>query len=146
MEKSLSPNVVSSTPHSSTSTALSKDDKEKEVDQICQWIRELGEHDKRENALLQISKRRETVEDLAVWLWYSYGTVRFPLFDCWQIVILLFQLKCASPRDNQHIPIHFATVINCCSVQPGLQCAGFDAVHCLSQRHAQTVLGRYLFF
>jgi hypothetical protein len=51
MEKSLSPNIA--TAHSSSSIRDEKD-KEKGVEQICQWIQELGDHDKRENALLQI--------------------------------------------------------------------------------------------
>lgn len=55
MEKSLSPNVLNIQSTSSPS-APAKDDnsKEKDVEQICQWIRELGDHEKRENALLQI--------------------------------------------------------------------------------------------
>ena len=55
-----------------TKEAQSKD---AQVDEICQWISDLVDGNKRENALLQLSKRREAVEDLAVWLWYSYGTV-----------------------------------------------------------------------
>ncbi|KAF7637242.1 hypothetical protein Mgra_00003207, partial [Meloidogyne graminicola] len=72
MEKSISPSIATA---QSSSLIRDENDKEKGVEQICQWIQELGDHDKRENALLQISKCRESVEDLAVWLWYSYGTV-----------------------------------------------------------------------
>jgi len=41
---------------------------------ICQWILDLGDSNKRENALLQLSKRREFWPDLAIYLWYSFGT------------------------------------------------------------------------
>jgi len=46
-----------------------------DVATVCTWILDLADQSKRENALLHLSKRREQVDDLAVWLWYSHGTV-----------------------------------------------------------------------
>jgi len=43
--------------------------------QIVQWIVELRDPNKRENALLELSKKREIVPNLPVWLWYSFGTM-----------------------------------------------------------------------
>ncbi|XP_072029563.1 CCR4-NOT transcription complex subunit 9 [Amphiura filiformis] len=44
-------------------------------DKIYQWIIELAGPDTRENALLELSKKREVVPDLAPMLWHSFGTV-----------------------------------------------------------------------
>ncbi|XP_064456769.1 CCR4-NOT transcription complex subunit 9-like [Ornithodoros turicata] len=46
-------------------------DKEK----IFQWIIELSNPESRENALLELSKKREVVPDLAPMLWNSFGTI-----------------------------------------------------------------------
>jgi len=44
-------------------------------DKIYQWIVELSCPDTRENALLELSKKREVVPDLAPMLWHSFGTI-----------------------------------------------------------------------
>lgn len=44
-------------------------------DRILQLISELATHDTRENALMELSRKRESVEDLAVLLWNSFGTI-----------------------------------------------------------------------
>jgi len=43
-------------------------------EKIYQWILELSHPDTRENALLELSKKREVVPDLAPMLWNSFGT------------------------------------------------------------------------
>lgn len=52
-------------------TALAQVDREK----IYQWINELSSPETRENALLELSKKRESVPDLAPMLWHSCGTI-----------------------------------------------------------------------
>jgi hypothetical protein len=52
MEKSMPQEVIVTAQ--SSSGILEENNKEKEVEQICQWIQDLGDHEKRENALLQI--------------------------------------------------------------------------------------------
>lgn len=42
---------------------------------ICQWIIELTYPSTRENALLQLSQKREGIPNLAPMLWHSFGTV-----------------------------------------------------------------------
>ena len=42
---------------------------------IYQWINELTNAEMRENALLELSKKREVVPDLATMLWYSFGSI-----------------------------------------------------------------------
>ncbi|KAK2171392.1 hypothetical protein NP493_1072g00007 [Ridgeia piscesae] len=44
-------------------------------EKIFQWIVELASPDTRENALLELSKKREVVPDLAPMLWHSFGTI-----------------------------------------------------------------------
>lgn len=44
-------------------------------DKIYQWIIQLTSPDTRENALQELSKKREVVPDLAPMLWHSFGTV-----------------------------------------------------------------------
>lgn len=44
-------------------------------DKIYQWIIELSNPETRENALLELSKKREVVPDLAPMLWHSFGTI-----------------------------------------------------------------------
>ncbi|MPC21527.1 Cell differentiation protein RCD1 [Portunus trituberculatus] len=46
-----------------------------ERDKIYQWIIELANPETRENALLELSKKRESVPDLAPLLWNSFGTI-----------------------------------------------------------------------
>lgn len=42
---------------------------------VQKWIQELLKPDTRENALLELSKKREVVPDLAIMLWHSYGVI-----------------------------------------------------------------------
>lgn len=44
-------------------------------EKIYQWINELSSPETRENALLELSKKRESVTDLAPMLWHSCGTI-----------------------------------------------------------------------
>lgn len=46
-----------------------------EREKIYQWIQELANIDTKENALLELSKKREVVTDLAPMLWNSFGTI-----------------------------------------------------------------------
>lgn len=59
-------------------TALAQVDREK----IYQWINELSSPETRENALLELSKKRESVPDLAPMLWHSCGTIAALLQVC----------------------------------------------------------------
>lgn len=54
-----------------TASQLSATDREK----VYEWILELASPDSREHALLELSKKREVVADLAPMLWNSFGTI-----------------------------------------------------------------------
>ena len=71
---SYSPTVVNSAGNPASnpgSNQTSNLDREK----VYQWIIELSAPDTREAALLELSKKRETVLDLAPMLWHSFGTM-----------------------------------------------------------------------
>ena len=55
----------------SSATPASNADRE----QIFKWIHELTCAETRENALLELSKKREIVSDLATYLWHSFGSI-----------------------------------------------------------------------
>ena len=65
--------VTSTAP--STSTASSSSQSNVDREKIYQWIIELSSPDTRESALLELSKKREVVSDLAPMLWHSFGTM-----------------------------------------------------------------------
>ena len=57
----------------STSSATNAGPVDRE--QIYEWILELASPETRETALLELSKKREVVPDLAPMLWNSFGTI-----------------------------------------------------------------------
>lgn len=57
--------------HPTQSSGLSEMEREK----IYTWVLELSSPDTREHALLELSKKREVVPDLAPMLWHSFGTI-----------------------------------------------------------------------
>ena len=46
-----------------------------DLDKIYIWINELCMPSSRENALLELSRQREAVADLAPFLWHSFGSI-----------------------------------------------------------------------
>lgn len=46
-----------------------------ERDRIIQWVKEIADPSTRGSALLELSKKRDVVPDLAIMLWNSFGTV-----------------------------------------------------------------------
>lgn len=50
-------------------------------DRIAGWITELLSSTTRENALMELSRKREKVVDLAVLLWHSFGSVAVLLHE-----------------------------------------------------------------
>jgi CCR4-NOT transcription complex subunit 9 len=46
-----------------------------EFEKIVSYIQNLKSHDKREEALIELGKKRESYGNLAPLLWYSVGTI-----------------------------------------------------------------------
>ncbi len=80
-------------------------------------VRDLINPEKREAALLELSKKREEVPDLAVLLWYSYGTITALLQEIIAIYSLLSPpAKLKAPASNRqgrrmHCRLHCADVL-----------------------------------
>ena len=45
------------------------------LSQVFQWIQELTSPSTREHALIELSRKREVLPDLAPMLWHSFGTM-----------------------------------------------------------------------
>lgn len=45
------------------------------LSQVFQWIQELTSPNTREHALIELSRKREVLPDLAPMLWHSFGTM-----------------------------------------------------------------------
>ena len=59
-----------------TVESSSKENSNKEeTNRIIEWVIQLKDMIQRENALIELSKKRESFTDLAIYLWYSAGTV-----------------------------------------------------------------------
>ena len=50
-------------------------EKEEEIKQIIEWVDQIKDENTRENALEELSHKRESLSDLALYIWYSTGTV-----------------------------------------------------------------------
>jgi len=66
-----------SEPQSSSKANFMQNSKvsEEEKELIIKYIDELKYHDKRDNALVELSKRREHFPELAPFIWHSVGTI-----------------------------------------------------------------------
>lgn len=71
------------------------------MDGIHQLVSDLLNPELRENALLDLSKKRETVADLAPILWYSYGTITVLLREIVGIYPLLSPPKLKAHASNR---------------------------------------------
>lgn len=64
-------NATNASSHSSTVSAAPALNR----DQVYTWIQELSSPDTREHALIELSRKREALPDLAPMLWHSFGTI-----------------------------------------------------------------------
>lgn len=46
-----------------------------DMNKITEWIENLTDSEKRVNALVELSKKRDSFSELAVYLWYSPGVI-----------------------------------------------------------------------
>jgi len=74
---------------------------EKEIAHIYSLVLELTNPDKRESALLELSKKREAIPDLAPVLWHSFGTIACLLQEIVAIYPLLSPPKLKAPASNR---------------------------------------------
>ncbi|CEM19699.1 unnamed protein product [Vitrella brassicaformis CCMP3155] len=72
-----------------------------EREKIYQLVGDLTDSDKRENALLELSKRRESFNDLAPILWHSFGTIAALLQEIVTIYPQLSPPNLTAPASNR---------------------------------------------
>ncbi|KAI5776744.1 cell differentiation family, Rcd1-like-domain-containing protein [Geopyxis carbonaria] len=68
---------------------------------IYTWIMELVQGDRRETALLELSKKREQVDDLAVILWHSVGVMTSLLQEIISVYPLLMPSSLTAAASNR---------------------------------------------
>ena len=56
-------------------TEKSKEKEKEEIKQITEWVDQIKDENNREKALEELSHKRESLSDLALYIWYSTGTV-----------------------------------------------------------------------
>lgn len=97
--------------HSTDTNGVSKNNKALDDKQIYQWITELVAGTNRERALLELGKKREQYDDLALVLWNSFGVM----------TVLLEEIISVYPFLNP--PVLTASVSNrVCNALALLQC------------------------
>lgn len=74
---STSNNAISANRNAAASSSSSSSSNSSGVnrDQVYSWIQELSAPDTREHALIELSRKREVLPDLAPMLWNSFGTI-----------------------------------------------------------------------
>jgi hypothetical protein len=72
-----------------------------ELERIHEMVYDLGDIHTREKALLELSKNRETVSDLARIIWYSFGTITALLQEIVSIYPLLSPPKLKAQASNR---------------------------------------------
>ena len=92
-QDSLNTSQISSTTASSTITPNTNHNED--VSRIIEWVNQIKDEKTRENALGELSRKRESFNDLALYIWYSTGTVSILL----QEIIYTYQLL-APPKLN----------------------------------------------
>ena len=76
-------------------------DKEEEVKQIIKWVDQIKDESTREKALEELSHKRESLSDLALYIWYSTGTVATLLQEIINTYQLLAPPKLTIAKSNK---------------------------------------------
>ena len=79
----------------------SEKDKEEEVKQIIKWVDQIKDESTREKALEELSHKRESLSDLALYIWYSTGTVATLLQEIINTYQLLAPPKLTIAKSNK---------------------------------------------
>lgn len=101
-------------------------------------ITELLEPETREAALLELSKKRELYEDLALVLWGGFGA---SLLQWMQGRLTRYRYhELPAARDRRRLSSSFSAILDCPCFQPGMQCARSPSVCREPFRHTSIVL------
>ena len=75
--------------------------KEEEIYQIINWVDQIKDESTREKALEELFHKRESLNDLALYIWYSTGTVSILLQEIINIYQLLAPPKLTIAKSNK---------------------------------------------
>lgn len=95
------------------------------------FIADLLNEDTREAALLELSKKREQVPELALILWHSFGRSKSELYEYLNLIrSRCYDISSSGDHLRLHSPQSVAT--HSSSFQPRLQCAGTSTMCCFT--------------
>lgn len=97
---------------------------------IYALVIDLMDPNTREGALLELSKKREQYEDLALVLWHSFGPSDLPLPP--MSLSINRDHACPAAGNRLRLPPAFTAQLDCPCIQPGLQCTRTLAMCCVS--------------
>lgn len=89
---------------------------EMESELIYRWIIELTHPSTRENALLQLSQKREGVENLAPMLWHSFGTIAALIQEIVSVYPLIIPPTLTALQSNR--VCNALAIMQCLAVHP----------------------------
>lgn len=86
------------------------------------YIADLLNESTREAALLELSKKREQVPELALILWHSFGMSLFPTIMRRRCDMLTQGRRHDLPSPRDHFCVHSAQPVtaDCCGIEPRL--------------------------
>ena len=88
-------------PQENTQQEITDKEKEDEVKQIVKWVDQIKDESTREKALEELSHKRESLSDLALYIWYSTGTVATLLQEIINTYQLLAPPKLTIAKSNK---------------------------------------------
>ena len=88
-------------PETLSPTEKVEKEKEEEVKQIINWVDQIKDESTREKALEELSHKRESLSDLALYIWYSTGTVATLLQEIINTYQLLAPPKLTIAKSNK---------------------------------------------
>ena len=88
-------------PEMTNAPEKTEKDKEEEVKQIIKWVDQIKDESTREKALEELSHKRESLSDLALYIWYSTGTVATLLQEIINTYQLLAPPKLSIAKSNK---------------------------------------------
>ena len=88
-------------PEMSNIQEKTEKDKDEEVNQIIKWVDQIKDESTREKALEELSHKRESLSDLALYIWYSTGTVATLLQEIINTYQLLAPPKLTIAKSNK---------------------------------------------
>jgi hypothetical protein len=109
---------------------------------VLEWIAQLMKPNTRETALLELSKKREQVPELALILWHSFGEFASYVLSS----ISLMASRCHGfppPRDHFGLPAPQSLPADSGRFEPRLQCARTSSVCSIAHRDAWTLFEWY---